>query len=776
MSPILKASASAEIRSVLDQATADTNKVPGCVFVVVNKDGKTLFEHASGRRGSDSKAPMTLDSIFWIASCTKMICGIAAMQLVEQGKLNLNDTDKIEELCPELKKIRILKNVDEHGEPEFVEKKARITMRMLLTHTAGFGYAFFNENLRRWGQPFGCDEFSGHANDILGQPLLFEPGTRWEYGVGIDWAGTVIERISGMSLNDYFQKNIFQPLGIKNISFFPSAEMKKNLAHMHQKDANGKIMERDHLLRRPLIVDGDDIAKTYNSAGAGCFARPAEYCEILATLLNNGTSPTTQRRLLSTDSITEIFKNQIPQFPNFGRQGIPAAKPDLTNPIPDMYPQPPDQPQGWGLTFMLTLHEGATGRADNTAWWAGLPNLFWWCDREKGVAGLIATQILPFADPNVLELWAKVESMVYANLEDGDGGNDLGVQDLHIGKKESFRSSEDSDLRPSSGMPPLLQNAPPSQSPRPSEDDGRHDRAAEKATLQSSYNTAIALKPAGSHTNNKQSLDYALRTGLAGGLAGCAVFPILAKTLVGPLDRVKILFQASNPQFAKYTGSWSGIVMAMRDINQQDGVRGLFRGHSATLLRIFPYAATKFVAYEQFRSVLIPSKEYETPLRRLLSGSLAGVSSVFLTYPLEVIRVRLAFETKHESRSSLSSICRQIYQEHPTSVAKRSPSSTLTAPIANAIPQIPTPRSGLVNFYRGFSPTLAGMLPYAGMSFLTHDTAGDYLRHPILAPYTTRPNPNPKTPSALPILTYWAELLAGGFAGLVSQTASYPLE
>ncbi|KAL9098191.1 MAG: hypothetical protein Q9163_006105, partial [Psora crenata] len=132
---------------------------------------------------------------------------------------------------------------------------------------------------------------------------------------------------------------------------------------------------------------------------------------------------------------------------------------------------------------------------------------------------------------------------------------------------------------------------------------------------------------------NKQNLDYVWRSGLAGGLAGCA-----AKTIVGPLDRVKILFQASNPQFAKYSGSWLGVATAMRDIKRQDGVRGLFRGHSATLLRIFPYAAIKFLAYEQVRSILIPSPAQETSLRRLLSGSLAGMTSVFLTYPLEVIR------------------------------------------------------------------------------------------------------------------------------------------
>ncbi|KAI9827256.1 MAG: hypothetical protein M1832_005394 [Thelocarpon impressellum] len=278
-------------------------------------------------------------------------------------------------------------------------------------------------------------------------------------------------------------------------------------------------------------------------------------------------------------------------------------------------------------------------------------------------------------------------------------------------------------------------------------------------------------EPRRRHDQNKQSLDYALRSGLAGGLAGCA-----AKTVVGPLDRVKILFQASNPEFAKYTGSGFGVVRAIRDIYQQEGTWGLFRGHSATLLRIFPYAAIKFLAYEQVRAVVIRGPEHETPWRRLASGSLAGVTSVFFTYPLEVIRVRLAFETKTHGRSSLAGICRQIYGERPPAPRTES-SANLPAPVSSVTTatQRITPRSGLANFYRGFSPTLLGMLPYAGMSFLTHDTASDWLRHPSIAPHTTLPRP-PGLEHKPPPLTYWAELLAGGFAGLVSQTASYPLE
>ncbi|KAL1303517.1 hypothetical protein AAFC00_006892 [Neodothiora populina] len=283
---------------------------------------------------------------------------------------------------------------------------------------------------------------------------------------------------------------------------------------------------------------------------------------------------------------------------------------------------------------------------------------------------------------------------------------------------------------------------------------------------------------------DKQSWNYVMRSGLAGGLAGCA-----AKTAVGPLDRVKILFQASNPQFAKYTGSWFGVIKAMRDIYSTEGPRGLFRGHSATLLRIFPYAGIKFLAYEQVRAFLIPDKTQETSVRRFFSGSLAGTVSVFCTYPLELIRVRLAFETKTKQRASLVDICRIIYHERPPTVAvnhtapvdisspTRAVANTLTA-TSQTLAKV-TPTSGLANFFRGFAPTLCGMLPYAGSSFLTHDTAGDLMRHPRIAKYTTLPesqSSTPRNPNKPVPLRSWAELATGGLAGFVSQTLSYPLE
>ncbi|TKA72630.1 hypothetical protein B0A55_05973 [Friedmanniomyces simplex] len=325
------------------------------------------------------------------ASCTKIITGVACMQLVEQGKLSLDDPAQVEGLCPELKDVKVLQ-----PDGSLVAKKRGISLRMLLTHTAGFGYTFFHDGLRDHSKPIGFDEFSGHPSDM----------------VGIDWAGFCVERATSLSLNDYFQQHIFSPLGLKNISMFPPASMKANLAYMNGRGPEGGLFPRDHLLHRPLVVTNQaDVERCCNSGGAGCFAKPQEYCQILAMLLNDGTSPTTGARILRKETVDMMFENQIPQFPEFGKQGIPPAKPDLTNAIPDLYP---GQHQGWGLTFMLS--DGPTGRSPTTGHWAGLPNLYWWCDRAQGVAGMICCQLLPFADGQVLNLWVTLESAAYKAL------------------------------------------------------------------------------------------------------------------------------------------------------------------------------------------------------------------------------------------------------------------------------------------------------------------------------------------------------------------------
>jgi CubicO group peptidase (beta-lactamase class C family) len=235
--------------------------------------------------------------------------------------------------------------------------------------------------------------------DIYAQPLVNQPGSRWEYGINIDWAGQLVERVTGMSLNDYFQKYIFQPMGLKHITMFPNDEMKKDLAYMNARDPDGSLRLHvdGHLTRRPLMVTKpEDIKSTFNAGGAGCFARPAEYCQIIAMLLNNGTHAKSGNQILKPETVKEMFTNQIPDMPDYARQLIDPPKRLFSNPLPELYPQPPEVPQGWGLTFFLHSHGTPTGRSGSTGWWAGLPNLFWWADQENGLGGIIASQILPF--------------------------------------------------------------------------------------------------------------------------------------------------------------------------------------------------------------------------------------------------------------------------------------------------------------------------------------------------------------------------------------------
>lgn len=291
---------------------------------------------------------------------------------------------------------------------------------------------------------------------------------------------------------------------------------------------------------------------------------------------------------------------------------------------------------------------------------------------------------------------------------------------------------------------------------------------------------------------DKHSLEYVVRSGIAGGISGSA-----AKTLIAPLDRIKILFQTSNPEFLKYRGSFFGLFKAGQKILRHDGFSGLFQGHSVTLLRIFPYAAIKFVAYEQIRSILIPNDHHETAIRRFMAGSLSGLASVFLTYPLDLVRVRMAFlfhkcddPTHHGilkyQHVRLWSVIKQVYGEHP-------PMKDLD-PNWLKFMREKTPRMliPLSNFYRGFGPTVLGMIPYAGVSFYVHDLLHDVSRSKYLSKYLVSQSPSysgatkvvkvkkstehvNSRDSRKPLKAH-AQLVAGGLAGMSSQTAAYPFE
>ncbi|KAL4906345.1 hypothetical protein BDW74DRAFT_177359 [Aspergillus multicolor] len=433
MSRPLSATAAAAARTAIYQRTSGPSpEIPGLVYCAVNKQGESIFNHASGNTALGGTAPMTLDTTFWLASCTKLITAIAAMQLVERGKLALDDSDQLELFAPELRDVQVLERTSAGGF-QLVPKERRITLRMLLTHTgtsvpkytrsktadyfeAGFGYAFEDAKLRGWSLPIGLDDFLGHRSDILHRPLVNQPGTKFQYGTGMDWAGAVVERVAGMSLEAYFQTFIFGPLGIKNMRFFPTPDMRGTLATMHQRDKDGVLRTRDHLLRLPLLpcaarADEDRFCM----GGCGCFGTPLEYCRILAAILNDGCSPHTGAKILKSETVKEMFTDQIPTMPIKVNEYTPTGKPEIANPTPLM-PGPEDLTEGWGLSFSLSHVQSPTGRAAGSASWEGVANLFWFADRENGIGGIIASQILPYGDLEVVKCSGEVERIIYDDL------------------------------------------------------------------------------------------------------------------------------------------------------------------------------------------------------------------------------------------------------------------------------------------------------------------------------------------------------------------------
>ncbi|GMM36739.1 coenzyme A transporter [Saccharomycopsis crataegensis] len=321
-----------------------------------------------------------------------------------------------------------------------------------------------------------------------------------------------------------------------------------------------------------------------------------------------------------------------------------------------------------------------------------------------------------------------------------------------------------------------LPSSSPQQSPKLTSYNIEHPAvtATKPTIIAASTKNSTAIR----HNVDKTSLHYVTLTALAGGIAGCS-----AKSLIAPLDRIKILFQTSNPEFKEFSSSYFGLSKAAKKIFHNDGFVGFFQGHSVTLIRIFPYAAIKFVAYEQIRNLLIPSDVYETNGRRLLAGSISGIISVFCTYPLDLLRVRMAFDTKYRDQHPQKRIMNGRLLNTFASIINE-PTKYQSSKIATiSSSKLYHKLLGTTNFYRGFSPTIIGMIPYAGVSFWTHDFVHDIFRSKILSKFTvdysncsTNNTMQKESHDHRPPLKAWAQLIAGGVAGLVSQTASYPFE
>jgi methyl acetate hydrolase len=381
-----------QLDQILERAVSE-GKVPGVVAVAANHDG-VIYEGAFGQRGIDSDTPMTLDTVFWIASMTKAITSAAAMQLVEKGKIQLEEP--VSRVLPELDSIQVLEGFDSNGHPILRKPKRPITLRHLLTHTAGFTYDMWNADMVRYMEYEGIPGIIECKNiTLLKTPLVFDPGDRWEYGISIDWVGKVVEAVSGQSLRDYLKENIFTPLGMDDTDFIIQPRARERLAAMHQRDENGTLNRIDfEVPQEPEFFMG----------GGGLYSTAGDYVTFLQMLLHGGTFKGV--RILRPETVKEMGINQIGDL---NVLPMKTAIPAVTNDV-DLFP---GMVKKWGLGYMITMEDAPTGRSAGSLAWAGLGNTYYWIDPVKGVTGVLLTQILPFADDAVLELLDKFEKGIY---------------------------------------------------------------------------------------------------------------------------------------------------------------------------------------------------------------------------------------------------------------------------------------------------------------------------------------------------------------------------
>ncbi len=367
----------------------DCGDVPGVVAMAT--DGRTtLYQGAFGARQLGGDVPMTLDSIFWIASLTKAITSVAAMQLVEQGRIGLHEP--LGPVVAKLAGLQVLEGFGEDGQPRLRPARRDVTLHDLLTHTSGFVYETWNANLRRYVEVTGKAGSGSGLNVALEMPLAFDPGERWEYGIGIDWAGKVVEAVSGQTLGAYFAEHICGPLGMVDTQFGrPDSD---RVVTLHHRLPDGGV--------RPGS-SGRPARPELESGGGGLFSTAPDYLAFVAMLLRGGAP------LLRPDTVAMMGRNQIGPL-DVGR--LMTVLPPMSNDAEFF----PGMVKGWGYGFVINSQPGHAGRAANSLAWAGLANCYYWIDPARGVAGVLMAQVLPFADPAILRLLDAFEAELYRTL------------------------------------------------------------------------------------------------------------------------------------------------------------------------------------------------------------------------------------------------------------------------------------------------------------------------------------------------------------------------
>ena len=397
--------------NTLFEDTVRAQKIHGVAAIALDRSGKVLFKGAYGTTNlaDGSATAVTADTQFAIWSCTKIVTCVAALQLVEQGKLGLDDP--VEKYLPVIKEIQIVESWDADGKPVLREPKVQPTVLHLLTHTAGFAYDFLEESSLKWNTYKGTQPSTYNSGDMhkYTTPFAHEPGEKHTYGVNIDWIGLIVEKISGQKLQDYVKEHITDPLRMRHTGPQMYDESKYILTH-HRGGDGSLTANKD--LRHPKEQD-------IFGGGHYLYSTLDDYSIFLLTLLNEGRHPATNVQILKPETVREyLFRDIIP--PNADKTWIGRIETTIPG-ASNSGELLPKIKKGWSAGLMVNLEDLPTGRRAGSGAWAGLGNLYYWVDPSAGKLGLIMSAILPFLDPEVLRLFEELERFVYdAEPANGD--------------------------------------------------------------------------------------------------------------------------------------------------------------------------------------------------------------------------------------------------------------------------------------------------------------------------------------------------------------------
>jgi methyl acetate hydrolase len=390
MSEKLKAAADA----ILGLTAGRAGGVPGVVAIATDRKGN-IYEGCAGKRELGKEQPMTLDTVMAMFSTTKAITGTALMQLVEEGKVALSDPAK--KYVPEIADIAVLEGFDASGQPKTRAPKRDITVNDLILHTSGFTYDFFSHDDLKYRTVNKIPTVMSSTFASIRTVLLYDPGESWSYGVGIDWLGRIVEQQRGMRLGEVFKSRIFEPLGMTDIGFTLTDSMRARLATIHKRAQDGQITPApEMILPQPPEMD---------MGGHGLYSSVGEYMKFIRMFLNDGDGP--NGRVLKAETVTRMSQNGLPAGMYCGawKSTIPSVSNDGEF--------DPGVRKTWAYTFQRNEEPSFTGRPAGALMWAGLSNLFYWIDRENGVGGFWATQILPFHDVASHPGFVDFEAAVY---------------------------------------------------------------------------------------------------------------------------------------------------------------------------------------------------------------------------------------------------------------------------------------------------------------------------------------------------------------------------